>query len=166
MNWFLLLSYGKQLNYHLSSITLFLFLVTMLPPINSVLLHNTMPKPLEMKIPSYAVTMGYRSNCQISYLLRTVFFTLLPSYLFVCCGVDLNGFNQQLFKLLVFKVTNLSYIQTFLSFFFFAYSHNLIECRYSKDPGQLLLSKPLQPRLGGCRGNIRLREAVKCLALF
>ena len=35
MNWFLLLSYGKQLNYHLSSITLFLFLFTVLPQINS-----------------------------------------------------------------------------------------------------------------------------------
>ena len=54
-------------------------------------------------------------------LLRTVFFILLPSYLFVCCGVDLNGFNQQLFKLLVFKVTNLSYIQTLL--FFFSRTH-------------------------------------------
>ena len=98
-----LVSSISPLENNLTTITLFLFLVTVLPPINRlVLLHNTMPKPLEPKIPSNAVTMGYRSNCQISYLLRTAFFILLPSYLFICCGVDLNGFNQQLFKLLVF----------------------------------------------------------------
>lgn len=69
MNWFLRLSYGKQLNYHLSSITLFLFLVTMLPSINSVLLHNTMPKPLELKIPSYAVTMGWATAQIVRFLI-------------------------------------------------------------------------------------------------
>ena len=64
MNWFLLLSYGKQLYYHLSSITLFLFLVFVLPLINSAApQYNAKTFRTENSFIRRDNGWLYRSNC-------------------------------------------------------------------------------------------------------